>query len=34
MSPRWQMVLDFVLVMLASTLVVELFLLLLGSGPR
>jgi hypothetical protein len=29
---RWQMLLDFALVMLASTLLVEIFLLLLGSG--
>jgi hypothetical protein len=34
MSPRSQMLLDFVLVTLASTLLVELFLLLLGSGQR
>jgi hypothetical protein len=31
---RWQMLLDFALVMLASTLLVEMFLLLLGSGQR
>jgi hypothetical protein len=29
---RWQMLLDFALVMLASTLLVEIFLLLLGGG--
>jgi hypothetical protein len=31
---RWQMLLDFALVMLASTLLVEMFFLLLGSGQR
>jgi hypothetical protein len=31
---RWRVLLDFALVMLASTLLVEIFLLLLGSGQR
>jgi hypothetical protein len=31
---RWRVLLDFALVMLASTLLVEMFLLLLGSGQR
>jgi hypothetical protein len=33
-EPRWQTLFDFALVMAASTLLVETFLLLLGSGQR
>jgi hypothetical protein len=31
---HWHMLLDFVMVMLAATLLVEMFLLLLGNGQR